>query len=99
MENRIFLFFFNDLAGLKGCGQPCFCDVSPLGTTGERATLLWTSGQLLESHAQGYPGGVTSALERLLKDVKLLVEFGELLALTGDLAHGVQYRGVVSTPK
>ena len=99
MENRIFLFFFNNLTGLKGCGQPCFCDASPMGITPANCHQLWTSGQLLESHAQAYSRGVTSTLEGLFKDMELLIEFSELLALTADFAHGMQDRGVVTPPK
>lgn len=40
-----------------------------------------------------------SALERLLENVQLLVQFRYLLAFSADLAYGMQDRGVVSSTK
>jgi hypothetical protein len=39
------------------------------------------------------------AFQRLLKNVKLLVEFNELLTFTPNLAHCMQHCGVISSAK
>ena len=47
--------------------------------------------------SRGWGGAL--AFEGLLQDMQLLIEFGQLLAFAGDLAHGMQHRGVVAPTK